>query len=478
MNKASESISSIPLIVDLDGTLVKSDTLQEAFVRLLSRQPLDALRALFAIRRGRAAFKAAVANFVLPDPKTAPIDETVLYRIKQARTEGRKVYLATASDKRVALAIADSIGEFDGVFASDEVINLKGKVKADRLVAAFGLHGFDYIGNDRADIPVWLAARSALVVRPSNKVARRINREIKDSVILTTREAALFPILWALRPHQWLKNTLVALPSLAAHALDPAALFTILVAFTSFSLSASSVYVINDMLDLENDRAHPEKRYRPLAAGRMPLSQAIVLVCILAALSIGLALLLPPVFILVLAGYFALAMSYAFYLKRKLMIDVVALAALYGIRVVAGGAATGVVLSHWLVGFCFFIFLSLALMKRTTEIILLPETSVDNIKGRNYRRTDLPTINALTAASGFVAVLIFALYMSSPEVRLLYRNPDLLWGVGVILVYWLGRAFFMTGRGQMRQDPVVFAATDRVSLQAAAAIGAIVLAAL
>jgi 4-hydroxybenzoate polyprenyltransferase len=186
----------------------------------------------------------------------------------------------------------------------------------------------------------------------------------------------------------------------------------------------------------------------------------------LAAVSLSLALALPWIFLLALVGYFGLALSYSFYLKRKLMIDVVALAALYGIRVVAGSAATGIFLSHWLLGFCFFIFLSLALMKRTTEIILLPETSVDKIKGRGYRRTDLATINALTAASGFVAVLVLALYISSPEVMTLYRRPEILWGICVILVYWLGRAFFLAGRGEMRQDPVIFAATDRISLQA------------
>jgi 4-hydroxybenzoate polyprenyltransferase len=181
---------------------------------------------------------------------------------------------------------------------------------------------------------------------------------------------------------------------------------------------------------------------------------------------------------IVLATYFGLSISYSFYLKRKLMIDVVALAALYGMRVLAGGVATGIVLSHWLVGFCFFIFLSLALMKRATELISLPDTAVDNIKGRGYRRTDLPIVNALTAAAGFVAVLVLALYISSPEVTMFYRQPDLLWGICIVLVYWLGRAFFLTGRGEMRQDPVVFAITDRISLLAGALVAAAFLVAL
>jgi 4-hydroxybenzoate polyprenyltransferase len=235
-------------------------------------------------------------------------------------------------------------------------------------------------------------------------------------------------------------------------------------AFVSFSLGASCIYLVNDMLDVPHDRVHAEKRRRPLAAGTMSIVQALVLVCVTIMLSISLSLMLPPAFLLALGVYLALSMSYSVYLKRKLMVDVVALAALYGLRVVAGGAAVGIHLSDWLVGFCFFIFLSLALMKRTTEIMTLSEDAAGNVKGRGYRRADLPVLQALTTASGFVAVLVLALYINSPEVKLLYRHPEVLWGVCMILVYWLGRAFFLTGRGEMRQDPVIFAATDRISL--------------
>jgi 4-hydroxybenzoate polyprenyltransferase len=220
------------------------------------------------------------------------------------------------------------------------------------------------------------------------------------------------------------------------------------------------------MIDLQHDRVHPQKRHRPLAAGTVPLSHAAVLFGIVAVLALAFAMLLPWAFMAVLAAYFGLSMSYSVYLKRKLMIDVVTLAGLYGIRVVAGAAATGMLLSHWLVGFSFFIFLCLALVKRTTEMMTLPEDSVEKIKGRGYRRTDLQTITALTASSGFVSVLVLSLYISSPEVRVLYRHPELLWGICVILVYWLGRVCFLTGRGEINQDPVVFAATDRISLLA------------
>jgi len=475
MDQRVESIADVPLVVDLDGTLIKVDSLHEAVVQLSSKKPLYALRALVRLKQGRAAFKAAVAEHVLPDVGTVPVDEAVLEAIKQARGEGRKVYLATAADRRFAEAIADSIGEFDGVLASEDGINLEGKAKADRLVATFGVRGFDYIGNAAADIPVWRVARNALVSGAPSRLMQRLRSELPDAIALGTRKFAIGPYLLALRPHQWLKNGLVALPTIAVHDFSIGGIITVLIAFMSFSLGASSVYLVNDMLDLPHDRAHPEKRHRSLAAGTVPLSHAVVLLCLVAALSIALALMLPWAFLLVLAGYFGSSLTYSLYLKRKLMVDVVALAALYGIRVVAGGAATGVVLSHWLVGFCFFIFLSLALMKRATEINSLPETAVGNIKGRGYRRADLPVIITLTAAAGYVSVLVLALYIYSPEVRMFYRRPDLLWGICIILVYWLGRAFVLTGRGEMREDPVIFAATDRISLLAGVLVGAVFL---
>lgn len=477
MTKKSAA-SQIPLVVDLDGTLLKVDSLHEAFVEFLSKKPIHAVRALASLKQGRAAFKEAIADHVLPQAETLPVDEAVLDVMKRAREDGRKVYLATAADRRFAEAIADEIGAFDGVIASENGINLKGEVKAESLVARFGAHRFDYVGNDAADLPVWRAARSQLVAGASPHFAERVRSELPEAIVLGTRKPELGAYLRALRPHQWLKNGLVALPALAAHSFSVDGIITVLIAIASFSLGASSIYLVNDMLDLPHDRAHPAKRHRALAAGAVPLVHGIALFAVTAALSIALALLLPVAFIAILIVYMALSLSYSVYLKRKLMIDVVALAALYGIRVLAGGAAAGIALSHWLVGFCFFIFLSLALVKRTTEMMTLPQRSVGKIKGRGYRRMDLQTITALTAASGFVAVLVLALYINSPDVTTLYHRPELLWGVCLVLVYWLGRVCFITGRGEMHQDPVIFAVTDRISLIAGALVVAIFLAAL
>ncbi len=469
MGRRAETTADVPLVVDMDGTLIKVDSLHEAFVQLSAQKPLYALRAVLRLRQGRAAFKAAIADHVRLDAGTMPVEESVLEAVKQARGKGRKVYLATAADRRFAEVIANSIAEFDGIFASENGINLKGQTKADCIIAAFGMHGFDYIGNDAADIPVWRAARTALISGATPRLLQELRAEIPALVTLNLRQPTIGAYIRALRPDHWLKNVLVALPSIATHDFSINGLRAVLIAFASFSLAASSVYLVNDMLDLPYDRTHPEKRHRSLAAGLVPLSHAVGLLGLVTALSAALALLLPWPFMLVLIAYFGLAMSYSLYLKRKPLVDVVALTGLYGSRVLAGCAATGIALSPWLVGFCFFIFLSLALVKRKAEITAVPGTGISE---------DLRNIPTLAAACGVLAVLVLALYINSPEVGVLYRNPKLLWGACIILVYWLGRIYLLTGRGEMRQDPVVFAGTDWVSLAVGVLIVAVFLAAL
>jgi 4-hydroxybenzoate polyprenyltransferase len=476
--KKAQSVREVPLVVDLDGTLIKVDSLQEAFVHLAATQPFQAVRALLSLKNGRAALKAAVAEQVLPHVSTVPFNEAVLAQIKRARAQGRKVYLATAADRRFAQAIADHCGLFDGLFASEHGVNLKSQEKANRLIAEFGEHGFDYIGNHAVDLPVWRAARMALVAGASPRLTQRLAAMLPGLVSLDTRTTPMSAYVAALRPHQWLKNLLLALPVAAAHDFSFSTLLTLAIALVSFSLAASSVYLVNDIFDLQHDRAHAEKRYRPLAAGTLPLTHALVLLCVTLTSSIALALMLGWQFELVLAIYLGLAMAYSLYLKRKLMIDVVGLAGLYGIRVVAGAAATGIPLSDWLVGFCFFIFLSLALVKRMAEMVALPETELANIKGRGYSRADLQTVDALATSTGMVSVLVLALYIHSPEVRLLYTHPDWLWGLCIVLVYWLGRVYALTTRGKMQHDPVIFALTDRISLLAGVVIAAVFLLAL
>ncbi len=280
--------------------------------------------------------------------------------------------------------------------------------------------------------------------------------------------------LRAIRPHQWAKNLLVFLPLVAGHKFSAEALLLAFNAFVAFSLCASSVYVTNDLADIAHDRAHPRKRLRPFASGALSVPYGYALAAVLLACSVAFALTAPAGFMWVLGAYYALTLTYSFGLKRKLMVDVVVLACLYGVRIVAGGAAVDVPLSEWLIAFCLFLFLSLALIKRSAELVGLPnDEHTRAAPGRGYRRGDLPVVQIMAAVSGFVAVLVLALYLASPQVARLYKEPMFLWGLCILLVCWLGRAFILTARGEMHDDPLIFAMRDPMSLVAVPAAGAL-----
>lgn len=277
----------------------------------------------------------------------------------------------------------------------------------------------------------------------------------------------------ALRIHQWLKNLLIFVPALAAHNLS--AYLSGITAFFSFSLCASGIYLINDLVDLPNDRQHPRKKNRPFASGKLPLSHGYLLSPLLFAVSACLASSLSLKFFAVLMSYCALSLTYVFHFKQKAILDVVVLTGLYGIRLFAGGEAMGVPISPWLMAFATFIFLSLALMKRYTEIIVHLQTD-KNLAGRGYILSDLPTLQNLSASSGYVAVMVFALYINSPIVGSLYSHPDWLWFICIVLIYWISRIQLIANRGDMHHDPVIFAATDRASQISALLIGLTLLA--
>lgn len=472
--------SQIPLVVDLDGTLLKTDLLYEALVRLAATDPLTALRTPAWLREGKAAFKARLADAALLELHDLPVNEDVLALIRRAKAAGRRVYLASASNIRHVEALADHIGLFDGVFGSDEKVNLGGREKARVLAEAFGEDGFDYAGNGEVDLPVWRLARTAYVVDAPRKVlqaavAQAGTKEGGEVEAVGTGSVAGLDYVRALRMHQWLKNLLILVPALAAHVLTPDLLGPALLAFVSFSLCASSVYLLNDLIDLPSDRAHATKRHRPFACGAVPITHGLVLFPVLLLASLALALALSPAFAGVLVGYYCLTLGYSLLIKRILMLDVVVLASLYGCRVVAGSVAFGVVVSEWLTAFCVFFFLSLALIKRAAELSGRIEQGKGDPAGRAYRLADLPVVEMMAAAAGFVAVLVMALYLRSPEVVTLYDDPQALWAVCLIVTYWIGRVMVLTHRGEMHEDPVVFAATDRTSLCCAALAGAVVL---
>ncbi len=469
----------IPLVVDLDGTLVRSNLLIESALRLVAAQPLAALHLPRWLGQGRAALKARIAEQVDLDLGQLPLNDRMVQFIRSERASGRKVFLASAADGKYVRALAEHVGLFDGVFASDGRVNLRGSEKARVLVGAFGERGFDYAGNGAIDLKVWAKARRALLVDVSERVkdeAEAVCPDVHELEPPLARGESWRVHIKAMRAHQWLKNMLVFLPALAHHSLDIGTLGVSALAFLAFCLCASSVYLLNDLIDLPSDRAHPTKRRRPFASGRLPLIHGAILIPVLLMGAGLVSLALPWQFAAVLGGYYAVTLAYTFVLKRHIVIDVVTLAGLYTIRVVAGGAATGIEVSEWLLAFSMFLFLCLALIKRYSELVERARQRKTKPAGRGYVTGDTPMIGALAGASGFVSVLVLALYINSPDVHELYQHPDMLWGVGLLLLYWVARVLMLAHRGEVNDDPLVFAVTDRMSLITVALMALIVLA--
>jgi 4-hydroxybenzoate polyprenyltransferase/phosphoserine phosphatase len=465
-----------PLVVDLDGTLVKSDLLFESLFGRIGRDPASLFGLLWALRSGKARFKDVLARRVDLDVGTLPYDETVLGLIEKARAAGRPVFIASASNEKFVSAVAAHLGLFDGWFASDASDNISAEVKAARLVEAFGEGGFDYVGNDKADLPVWEAAAGRTGIRTSAKLNGRL--AALGVEVLDSPKARLRDWLKLIRVHQYAKNALVFLPMLTAHKFDLLSLSHAVLAAIAFSLCASSVYILNDLVDLPADRDHPTKKNRPLASGVIPIADAVVVMAVMLLVSLAIAAGVSWSFLGVLAFYFILTNAYTFSLKTKMMLDIVTLATLYSLRVIGGAAAIGVPISEWLIAFSMFIFACLALVKRYIELATRLDRELSDPSNRNYKLSDMPIVAALAAASGFNAVTVFALYISSDAVHPLYRHPKLLWLICPILLYWIGRILMMAHRRLVHDDPIVFALKDRVSMIVGVLIAAVVLAAI
>ncbi|MFN4101396.1 MAG: UbiA family prenyltransferase [Pararhodobacter sp.] len=461
------------LVVDLDGTLIRSDMLYETFWSAFSRDWRTPLRAVAGLLGGKAALKARLAALGVPDPATLPYNPEVVAEIHAWRTAGGQVVLVTAADAAVAETIAGYLGLFDEVHASDGANNLKGPAKAALLRERFGTGGFTYAGDSPADLAVWREAGAAVTVGVAPGLRAQVDA-LRPGARHLSPPRSLFPAaLKAVRPHQWLKNMLVFFPMIAGHSFSLAALGYGTLAFIAFSLVASSVYLLNDLLDIGSDRAHPRKRLRPLASGALPLKAGMVMVPALLLAGVLVALLLPPLFLLVLLAYYGLTVAYSIWLKRKPIIDICVLACLYTMRVIAGGAAAGIVLSVWLMAFSAFLFFALAAVKRQAELVDMMERGVTEAAGRGYRTADLPVVTQMATASGFVAVLVLMLYLNEPEILTLYHHPLLLWAACLVMLYWIARMVLVAQRGLMNDDPTVFAARDPTSLVSVTIIAAL-----
>lgn len=450
------------LCIDLDGTLLKSDLLLEAILAMLAKNPLLIFAIPFWLLKGKAGFKRRIATSIDLDVTTLPYDQRVLGMLERATDRTR--VLCTASDQLLVSPIANHLGLFDVVLASDGKSNMAGRNKATALVTRFGERGYDYAGNAPVDREVWASARGAWVVNAGKAVAA-IARSQCDLLGHLPRQDSFFKGWFkAIRLHQWLKNILIFVPLIASHRFFEAqASIGAILGFMAFGLCASSVYVVNDLLDIQVDRKHYRKRFRPFASGSLSISAGVAGGVLLAAIGLGISLLVSREFTAVLIAYYLMTLAYSLKLKRIAVIDVVLLAGLYTVRIVAGAAAIQSELSFWLLAFSMFIFLSLALVKRYAELESLLRDGQSRAAGRDYQVSDLGIISSLGSAAGYLAVLVLAMYINSAESLELYASPKVLWALCPLFLYWTSRIWFIAARGGMHDDPIVFAIGDRVS---------------
>jgi 4-hydroxybenzoate polyprenyltransferase/phosphoserine phosphatase len=463
-------VSRMPLCVDLDGTLVKSDTLLDSLCILLRKRPGSLLQFPGWLAAGKARVKAEVAALAPLDAARLPYNQALLEFLYEQHRKGRTIFLATGADLSLAERVAKHLGIFSGVLASEGAENIVGHRKLAQLTARFG--EFAYVGNARPDLPLLSHAGEAYLANPTAGLMSAI-RAGGIGVVRTFEDRRATPkaILKAIRVHQWAKNVLLFLPLLLSHQISWRAVGVAAAAFLCFSFVASANYVVNDLLDIENDRRHKKKRFRPFAAGDLQVSTGMGLAVVLLGTSCALLPMLPLGFALWLLLYALTTTAYSLYLKRVPLVDVLVLSGLYTFRILAGAAATKTLISPWLATLSIFLFVSLAMVKRFSELENLRQQGATQSQGRGYHTGDLEQIRSFGTASAHIAVLVFCFYISRPDVDSLYHHSGRLWLIVPFMLFWLYRVWFLASRGELDEDPVIFALRDPVSLAVAACIG-------
>lgn len=465
------------LCVDLDGTLIRGNVLWESFLLLVKTRPHLVVFLPLWLLGGRANLKHQLASRIQLDPARLAYRQQVLDLLRQEKTAGRRIVLVTAADYQLAEAISRHLGLFQEVHASDGKVNLKGASKAAFLAQQFAETGFEYVGDSAADVEVWRNARAAYVVGTESRVA--------DAAAVTTVEGSFLeprPTFrssfgtWvnALRGYHWAKNLLLFLPLALSHNLTIEPLLRTLAGFALYGLCASGLYILNDLLDLHSDREHPWKKERPFASGAISIPEGLLASLILLSTALGLGSLLDPQFGLALLGYATLTMLYSLYLKKIALVDVFTLSSFYSFRILAGALISGTPLSQWFLAFSMFFFLSLAMAKRYSELLHASDLVKAGNSGRGYHTGDRELLLSLGVGSSFSAVVIFSLYVHSPDVRLLYSSPEFLFLLCPIVLYWLSRNWLLAHRGELKEDPVTLAIRDPVSYGVALAAAAVI----
>jgi 4-hydroxybenzoate polyprenyltransferase len=481
---------SLPLCVDLDGTLVKSDTLVDSVLALVRQNPRSLLSIPSWLAQGKAAFKQNVTRAVTIDVTALPYNKPLLQFLLREHAAGRAIYLATAADRTLADRIAEEQRIFAGVLASDGSNNLAGGNKLQAFRERFG-QGFSYIGNARPDIPILTACQQPMVANPDRALMDGLRKaRVVPAHIFRDQVPGVKAWLKAIRLHQWAKNVLIVLPLLLAHVWNAphplAPIAGALIAFVSFGLCASATYIVNDLLDIEADRRHHSKRNRPFAAGNLSAISGVMVLASFLVLSLALALLVPAVtgvlggtpsqgysYVGWLAVYAVTTTAYSFALKRVVLVDVIVLSLLYTIRIYAGGAASGVPVSKSLGEFSVFFFLSLAFVKRFAEMEALQLNGKTPSNGRGYILTDIEQLRSFGTAAAFASVVVLMLYVQTLDTSL-YRHAERLWLLLPVFLLWITQLWLLASRGELNEDPVVYALTDKRSLLVGALVALVV----
>jgi 4-hydroxybenzoate polyprenyltransferase/phosphoserine phosphatase len=457
---AQRDTRGLPLIVDLDGTLTPTDTLVEAMVQLVKQRPLSLLRVPGWLLKGRSHLKARVAAATSFNAATLPIRPELLAWLREQQVQRRRLVLATAAHESIARPVAERLQLFDQVLATTDQRNLKGAAKLRAVQEEIG-RDFVYAGDSRADLPIWREAKAAVLVGASSAVKAEVRRTTPVEREFGGPAPGLRLWLKALRVHQWAKNLLLFVPVLTGFAFtNMASLGTVLLAFIAFSLAASATYIVNDLWDLDNDRAHPRKRNRPFASAQLSIFSGLGAAAGLLGLALLLASAVSPGFLAMLGLYIVMTSAYSWVLKRYVLVDVLMLALLYTLRVFAGSVAAHIPVSSWLLAFSVFLFFSLALVKRCSELVSLQQNGGAAARGRDYRVGDLTALWPLGVGSSLSAVVVFGMFINAPETRARYATPELMWLAALGLLYWVARLWIKTSRGEMHDDPIVFALKD------------------
>jgi 4-hydroxybenzoate polyprenyltransferase/phosphoserine phosphatase len=461
----SQSNGSPPLAVDLDGTLIRSDTLHEGFIGCVRAQPLASLDLRHALKQGKAAFKREVVQRIGFDASLLPYNEEVVEFLRGQKRTGRRIGLFTAADQAIADAVAEHLQIFDIARGSDGITNLSGAAKAHAIREAFG-DRFCYAGDGQVDQPIFAEAERVVLVGQIERLKAGLTNKNTVEAEFPVQRAGLSVWVKALRLQHWVKNALVFVaPVLSFQITSLAIAAQAVLLFMLMGIVASATYLINDMVDLPADRQHPRKRFRPFASGAIPVIDGCFAAAGLLAVAFVASLLLPWASIAALATYLTVTLAYSFFLKKQAIVDVFILAGLFTVRVIAGSTLVPAQASPWLLTFSMLFFLGLAMVKRYAELARVLRTGGTEVASRGYTAKDLPLLLAAGVAAGFGAIMIFTTYLINEHYPLgLYARPDFLWGMMPIILLWTLRVWHLTVHGRMDEDPVVFALKDRFSL--------------